>query len=74
MYYNEICTLKGVLSRAGYLEEETDNLLATFVKLFILGRKYQMPTLQNNATDAIAHWIGGGLPERVLDAKVLPYA
>jgi hypothetical protein len=55
MYYNEICVdeEKAIFNDAETKEEVMRGAWGLFVMLFVLGEKYQMPRLRNDAIDAI---------------------
>ena len=59
MYHDEICVdeKKANVNDANTEEEAMRGVWGIFVKLFVLGQKYQIPPLQNDAIDAILVYV-----------------
>lgn len=54
IYHNEICVVEGDLDWDDYsCEAALESAWGLFAKLYVLGKKYQMPRLQVDAVDAI---------------------
>lgn len=62
MYQNEICIPQRTLAFAYHLQGSLlkSSSADLFVKLYVLGQKYQMPTLRNDALDAIKVYMSDG--------------
>jgi hypothetical protein len=71
IYHNEICLLyDSYYYKTGATHRYVNSGIGLLVQLFVLGQKYQMPTLSNDAIDAIYLWIQ---VKRQIPTNVLSY-